>query len=335
MVCYAAGRDHYLTQRYKRATKFEKEQYDAIVQSNGLENWTNPFFLDEPKRVPALLKQCIEITKADKTFNEEQQKEISSRISRDMDCEQLSDGDDDDDEEEEEEEEEVYMVHEHNSNLLTESFYMMGVGTVLVLLFSDPMVDCLGDLATRTGIPTFYVSFLLAPLASNASELLSSMKMAEKKDEESITAAMQQCLGACIMNNTLGLFTFMALIYFQGLEWEYSSETVCTVIPQLAIVPFTYLSVHNMTAAYMVASLYPVRLLATLPVSFGSPPRVPASDLCLNRVACLPATVDLPHLVHGFRIRPGLELSFMLAGRRGANPISKKKKKKSWRIRMS
>ena len=35
------------------------------------------------------------------------------------------------------------------------------------------MVDCLTDLGTRTGIPVFYIGFLLAPLASNASELFS------------------------------------------------------------------------------------------------------------------------------------------------------------------
>ena len=77
------------------------------------------------------------------------------------------------------------------------------------------MVDCLTDLGTRTGIPVFYIGFLLAPLASNASELFSSMALAAKKDKASITAALQQCLGACIMNNTLGLAVFLALIYFK------------------------------------------------------------------------------------------------------------------------
>merc|ERR1719261_2023015 len=53
------------------------------------------------------------------------------------------------------------------------------LGSVLVLLFSDPMCDLLGTmgdkLASEMGIPnpSFYISFLIAPLASNASELVS------------------------------------------------------------------------------------------------------------------------------------------------------------------
>eukprot|EP01052_Picozoa_sp_SAG31_P035293 SAG31_NODE_4237_length_3431_cov_9.478992_1_plen_711_part_00 len=36
-----------------------------------------------------------------------------------------------------------------------EAFVNMGVGTLLVLLFSDPMVDCLSDLGTRTGVSEY------------------------------------------------------------------------------------------------------------------------------------------------------------------------------------
>ena len=46
----------------------------------------------------------------------------------------------------------------------------MAFGTALVLVFSDPAVDVLNEIGVRTGIPAFYVSFVLAPLASNASE---------------------------------------------------------------------------------------------------------------------------------------------------------------------
>ena len=46
---------------------------------------------------------------------------------------------------------------------------MMGLGTLLVLIFSDPMVDVLGEIGNRTGIPAFYISFVLAPMASISS----------------------------------------------------------------------------------------------------------------------------------------------------------------------
>ncbi len=95
----------------------------------------------------------------------------------------------------------------------------MALGTILVLLFSDPMVDCLAALGERLGISSFYISFVLAPLASNASELLAAYRFALKKTKATITVSLSQLEGAAIMNNTFCLGVFMLLIYFQKLEW--------------------------------------------------------------------------------------------------------------------
>jgi Ca2+/H+ antiporter len=51
---------------------------------------------------------------------------------------------------------------------------MMGLGTIMVLLVSDPAVDVLSSIGARTGIPAFYIAFVLAPMASNASELIAA-----------------------------------------------------------------------------------------------------------------------------------------------------------------
>merc|ERR1712224_1058231 len=55
------------------------------------------------------------------------------------------------------------------------AFTGMGVGTLLVLVFSDPMCDMLGVIGDKCDISKFYVAFVLAPLASNASELIAAM----------------------------------------------------------------------------------------------------------------------------------------------------------------
>ena len=39
-----------------------------------------------------------------------------------------------------------------------------GIGTLLVLFFSDPMVDVLSSVADRIGVSPFYVAFVLAPV---------------------------------------------------------------------------------------------------------------------------------------------------------------------------
>lgn len=54
------------------------------------------------------------------------------------------------------------------------ALFKLALGTILVLIFSDPMVDVMSEIGARSGVPTFYVSFVLAPLASNASELIAA-----------------------------------------------------------------------------------------------------------------------------------------------------------------
>ena len=81
------------------------------------------------------------------------------------------------------------------------------------------MVDCMSNLGERTGVPAFYVAFILAPLASNASELLASYNYAGKKTRKTITVSLASLEGAACMNNTFCLAIFMALIYFRQLAW--------------------------------------------------------------------------------------------------------------------
>ena len=72
---------------------------------------------------------------------------------------------------------------------------MLGLGTLLVVLISDPMVSVLSEVGKRTGISPFYISFIFAPLASNASEVIASYKYALKKTSQSITISMSALEG--------------------------------------------------------------------------------------------------------------------------------------------
>lgn len=63
---------------------------------------------------------------------------------------------------------------EQQRAILMLSFKTMMTGLVLVILFSDPMVGVLSAFGKLVGIKPFYVSFVLAPFASNASELLAA-----------------------------------------------------------------------------------------------------------------------------------------------------------------
>ena len=147
-------------------------------------------------------------------------------------------------EEEEEEEDEDDMASYMTggklnvSKVLVDSFWQMGLGTALVLIFSDPMVGVLQECGDRLGISAFYVAFVMAPLASNASELIASFNASKKKTAPSITTSLQQLLGAAVMNNTFCLFIFFILIFWKRLAWTFAAETLVIII--IEIIMFFY-----------------------------------------------------------------------------------------------
>jgi Ca2+/Na+ antiporter len=146
--------------------------------------------------------------------------------------------------------------------ILKDSFQQMIIGTLLVLVFSDPMVDVLGAMAKMTGVPPFYVAFVLSPLASNASELVASFKLASKKTKESITQSLQTLEGAAIMNNTFCLGIFYVLIYVQGLAWKFTAETVSIVLVQIFVGGMVLVkSKQSMLFGIIVFLFYPLSLV--------------------------------------------------------------------------
>lgn len=124
---------------------------------------------------------------------------------------------------------------EQQKRILMRSFYQMGLGTLLVLIFSDPMVDVLNQIGIVSGIPAFYISFVLAPLASNASELVAAYNYAQKKTPKTITISLNTLEGAACMNNTFCLAIFLGLIYVQGLAWKFTAETLSILVVELVM----------------------------------------------------------------------------------------------------
>lgn len=140
------------------------------------------------------------------------------------------------------------------------AFAMLLAGSLLVLYFSDPMVDVLAAIATKANVSPFYVSFVLAPLASNASELIASQYYASKKTRKTIAVSLSALEGAACMNNTFCLSIFMGLIFFRGLAWQYTAETISILICQF-VVGITVQAPHlKFITGTMILLLFPLSI---------------------------------------------------------------------------
>jgi len=175
---------------------------------------------------------------------------------------QEASGDDDEGEEEEEIPDEFLDLSptEQQAAIKKRAFTMLFIGTVLVVLFSDPMVDVIGEIAVRIHVSSFYVSFALVPLASNASEVIASQFYAKKKTSKTITVSLSALEGAAAMNNTFGLAIFLGLIYFRGLAWEFTAETITIVGVQVIVGISLLFSKMSYLTGYFIIALFPLSI---------------------------------------------------------------------------
>lgn len=151
---------------------------------------------------------------------------------------------------------------EQQRRLKNRALLKMALGGLLTLTFSDPMVDLLSEMAKRWNMSSFYTSFVLAPLTSNASELVASYNISKKKTQSSIGSSFSCLEGAAVMNNTFGLGIFFAVMIFQNLAWEFTAETISMVVIQILMGIVVLRSTHQrILDGLLIVSFYPLAMI--------------------------------------------------------------------------
>ena len=172
------------------------------------------------------------------------------------------DGDGEPAEEEEEEDEEEPGAGMTRTEIFVKSFSLILFGVAVVTFFSDPMVDVLAAMGNRLSIKPFYVSFVVSPIVSNASELISSLVFASRRTRKTITMTYSTLMGAAIMNNTFVLGVFLALVRFRGLAWTFSAESTSIFVIQLVMVYFATRKVQSVfMGSVVVGMLFPLAIV--------------------------------------------------------------------------
>merc|ERR1712113_1342322 len=121
------------------------------------------------------------------------------------------------------------MGHLSDTQLILRALWQLFLGTILCVIFSDPMVSVIGTFSTTINVSSFYVSFIVTPIASNAAEIYSALIFAQKKTQEGISMGFSALYGAACMNNTFVLGIFGTLVYIQQLEWTFVAETLVII----------------------------------------------------------------------------------------------------------
>lgn len=118
------------------------------------------------------------------------------------------------------------------------------------------------DQFQASGIPAFFVGFVVTPFASNSSELVSSLRFAAKKRTKNISLTFSQVYGAVTMNNTLVLGVFLLVVWYQDLSWTYTSEVAIIVGTTLLVggLGMTRLT-WRAWSAFALLALYPLSVV--------------------------------------------------------------------------
>ncbi|KAF7849244.1 hypothetical protein BT93_L1048 [Corymbia citriodora subsp. variegata] len=107
---------------------------------------------------------------------------------------------------------------------------LLVLGTIIAGVFADPLVDAVDNFSDATSIPTFFISFIALPLATNSSEAVSAIIFASRKKLRTASLTFSELYGAVTMNNLLCLSVFLAIVYIRGLTWDFSSEVLVILI---------------------------------------------------------------------------------------------------------
>eukprot|EP00850_Spirogloea_muscicola_P001943 SM000007S20903 [mRNA] locus=s7:782807:786568:+ [translate_table: standard] len=137
--------------------------------------------------------------------------------------------------EEKEEEEDDKKQPPTKSQLAIEAIVYLCLGSFSIGLFSGPMVESISTLAERSDIPAFFISFIVTPMVSNASELVSSFAFASKRRQRNISLTFAQVYGAVTMNNTLCLAVFLLLVYLKDIAWDFSAEVTVIFVTVMLV----------------------------------------------------------------------------------------------------
>ncbi|KAL7218320.1 hypothetical protein ACSBR2_011565 [Camellia fascicularis] len=139
---------------------------------------------------------------------------------------------------------------------------LLVVGIALLGVLAEPLIHSVQYFSKSASIPSFFIAFILVPLATNARGSISAIKAASWKNPRTTSLTFSEIYGSVFMNNILGFSVLLSLIYFRGLSWDFSAEVLMILIV-CVIMGFTasFSSKFPIWTSLVAYLLYPLSLI--------------------------------------------------------------------------
>jgi Ca2+/Na+ antiporter len=108
------------------------------------------------------------------------------------------------------------------------AYLVLGGG--LIFLYADDFIDSVAGIARAWGVSSTLLAFFLAPIASEAPEILEAVMLSRKGYTQTINIALSNLVGGTISKTTLlfGIFNFYGV--YKNFAWESPNYAVSIVL---------------------------------------------------------------------------------------------------------
>ncbi|KAG0500475.1 hypothetical protein HPP92_000547 [Vanilla planifolia] len=164
---------------------------------------------------------------------------------------------------------EVVEEIENPTKVYVKAILLLLLGTTIAVVFADPLVDAVDNFSLATNIPSFFISFIAMPLATNSSEAVSALMFAARKKKRTSSLTFSEVYGGVTMNNTLCLAVFLALVYLRHLTWDFSAEVLIILLVCIIMGLFTsFRTTFPLWTCFVAYLLYPFSLALVYVLDF-------------------------------------------------------------------
>lgn len=113
-----------------------------------------------------------------------------------------------------------------SSILIGRGIFYLFLGGFLIMIFSEPFIVSISEIAISMKINPTLLAFFLAPVASEMPEILESISLSLKGNSNNINIAISNLIGGTITKTTLLMAVFSIFGIWKNISWESPNYTI-------------------------------------------------------------------------------------------------------------